>query len=125
MLCRQSAPDLPPFLLVRRLLFLLLIMVSTATTAQVTAPASEEIVLDDAEKRIVETEYRAARAISAHGPEAGGWEVDAGAVIKARRIDLTLRNVRGVVRFSVNSNALSEVFARSERRRLARAGVTP
>ncbi len=109
----------------RHVLFLLLMTFPIPAMTQVNATPDKETVLNDAEKRIVETDYRASHAVSARGSEGGGWQVDAGAVITARRIDLTLRNVQGVVRFRADGNALSEVFARSERRRLARSGLTP
>lgn len=94
--------------------------VDAGAQTDVRAPEDEQIVLDAAEKRIVKADYRAHRAVSARGGEAGGWQLNAGAAIEARRIDLTLRNVQGVVRFRADASRIEELFARSERRRLGR-----
>lgn len=102
----------------RFLLLLVLVTAATSAAAQVTASPTEEVVFDDATKRIVETEYRAARAVSARGSEAGDWQLYAGAAIEARRIELTLRQINGIVRFRADWSALSAVLDRSEGRRL-------
>src|SRR5687768_11348783 len=99
--------------------FLLLITISSAVAAQETAPADKEIILSG-DKRIVETSYRASTAVSARGGEAGGWKLYAGAAVEADRINLTLQGVKGIVRFRADTNALTDVLERSERRRLAR-----
>ena len=99
------------------LLFLIMIT-SPAAAQEQSAPVEKEIVLNG-DKRIVESNYRVSTDVSARGGEAGGWHLNAGATIEAERIDLTLRGVKGIVRFRADTRALTDVFERSERRRRA------
>jgi hypothetical protein len=99
-----------------RTLFLLAFLVASAAAAQ---PRDERIVLDAAEKHIVRDAYHDDQAVVLQGAEAGGWRLYAGAAVDARRIDLTLRNVRGEVRFRADTSRL-EALLRRDRRALLR-----
>ncbi len=69
------------------------------------AAAPETIRLDFAEKRISERDFHAAKALRVGSGEAG-IDVQAGASISARAIELVLRNVRGTVRFHADTSGL-------------------
>lgn len=77
---------------------------------------TEEIRLDAAEKRIVREQYHGDEAVTLTGEQAGGWHLYAGAAIDAKRIDLRMRNVRGVVRFRADWSRLTTLLQRSEKR---------
>lgn len=72
----------------------------------------ERVTLDAPEKRIVRESYHDARAVTLGGREGGGWSVYAGAAIDARRIDLTLRNVRGEVTYRADASKLEAILRR-------------
>jgi len=82
--------------------------------AQLTPPApspvprSEEKALQIDERRIVEVEdYQAGRVLRLRSDESSALVVDVGATVSARRIDVTLRNVQGNVRFHADLSSLS------------------
>jgi hypothetical protein len=82
--------------------------------AQLTPPApspvprGEEKDLQIDERRIVEVEdYQAGRAVRLRSEESGALLLDVGVSLAARRIDVTVRNVRGRVRFHADLSSLS------------------
>lgn len=89
--------------------FALICLLGTTAAAQ---NRDERTVLDAAEKRVVREQYHEDHAITLRGSEAGGWQLSAGAAIDARNINLTLRNVRGEVRFRANSGRLEALLRR-------------
>ena len=90
-------------------------MLFAATAANGQTATEETVTLDSEEKRIVRAQYHASEAVSLGGRAAGGWRLYAGAAIDAEHIDLTMRNVRGVVRFRADWHRVHEVLARAER----------
>jgi hypothetical protein len=73
-------------------------------------PASrgEETTLQIGERRIVEVEdYQAGRVIRLRSDDSNALVVDVGATLSARRIDVTVRNVQGRVRFHADLSSLS------------------
>ena len=91
-------------------------LLSVGAAAQTAPPPKDErIVLDAQEKRIVRELYHDDEAILLQGREAGGWHLSAGAAIDAQRIDLTLRNVRGEVRFRADWSRLDALLRRQRR----------
>ena len=82
--------------------------------AQLTPPApspvprSEEKALQIDERRIVEVEdYQAGRTVRLRSEESGALLLDVGVSLAARRIDVTVRNVQGRVRFHADLSSLS------------------
>ena len=68
----------------------------------------EETSLQIGERRIVEVEdYQAGRVVRLRSDDSSALVVDVGANLSARRIDVTLRNVQGRVRFHADLSALS------------------
>lgn len=101
---------------VRLFILALACLLSAAAAAQTAPPPKDErVVLDAGEKRIVRELYHDDEAIQLQGNEAGGWHLSAGASIDARRIDLTLRNVRGEVRFRGDFSRLDALLRRHRR----------
>ena len=78
------------------------------------------IDLNASEKHVAETAYRGTRGVVIGGPDAGGWQLNAGASIEARSIDLTLRNVRGSVVLRADPSRLEPLV---RRRRAAALGA--
>jgi hypothetical protein len=72
------------------------------------AARGEETSIQIGERRIVEVEdYQAGRVVRLRSDDSGALVVDVGASLSARRIDVTLRNVQGRVRFHANLSSLS------------------
>jgi hypothetical protein len=80
---------------------------AAVSPAAVSAPV-EERDLDIAYKQIVEESYRASRALRLLSNDGSGIALDAGVALAARRIHVTLRNVKGHVRFRFNFAALNQ-----------------
>lgn len=74
--------------------------------------------IDIAQKRITETNYHNSEMVELAGPQAGGWHLQAGTAIHAQRIDLSLRNVRGTIRFRADSSRLDGLKNRATIRRI-------
>jgi hypothetical protein len=76
----------------------------------VPAPPDREVrELDIAERHIVQVEdYQAGRVVRLRSDDSGALLVDVGVALAARRIDVTLRNVQGHVRFHADLTALSQ-----------------
>jgi hypothetical protein len=70
------------------------------------APSDEVRTLDIAERRIVEQDFHASRALRLASEDGSGVALDVGAAVDARRIELTLRNVKGLVRYRWSLAAL-------------------
>lgn len=98
-----------------RVLAVMLLLIPVAAFAQTTR--EETVVLDAAEKRIVHADYHDDQAVTLSGPEAGGWRLYAGAAIDAKRIDLTMRNVRGEVHYRADWTRIAGILDRSRRER--------
>ena len=111
-----SGTELALFPLVRALFIALICLMAGAAAAQ---PKDERVVLDAAEKRIVRGAYHDDEAVVVQGREAGGWRLYAGAAIDARHIDLTMRNVRGEVRFRADTSRLEALLRRNRLAALA------
>ena len=90
-------------------------MLALLLAAVVTATADQSIVLDDSEKHIVRTAFHEDEAVALSGNAAGGWHLYAGAAIDAQRIDLTMRNVKGTVRFRADSTRARSILDHIER----------
>ena len=86
-----------------------------AVTVSGQTATEETITLDADEKRIVRERYHASEAVTLSGRAGGGWRLYAGAAIDAERIDLTMRNVRGLVRFRADWSRAREVLDQAER----------
>jgi hypothetical protein len=72
------------------------------------ASRGEETPLQIAERHIIEVEdFQAGRVVRLRRDESSALVVDVGATVSARRIDVTLRNVRGNVRFHADLSSLS------------------
>jgi len=79
-----------------------------APTLPPSAPRGEETALQIGERRIVEVEdYQAGRVVRLRSDDSAALVVDVGAAVEARRIDVTLRNVQGRVRFHADLSSLS------------------
>jgi hypothetical protein len=89
--------------------------------AAVQKDADESFELNIAERRITEQNFFASTAVAAGGEGARGLDLRVGVAVGAERIDVTLRNVRGSVRFRGSLDALRRVL---EARRPAE-GVAP
>jgi len=92
------------------LLLVASVLAQLAPTAPPLAPAlpREEKALQIGERHIVEAEnYQAGRVVRLRSDESGALVVDVGATLSARRIDVTLRNVQGNVRFHADLSSLS------------------
>ena len=77
-----------------------------ATPPPATTSGSEEMkTLDFAERRIVEEDFQASRAIRLV-TDRPGVALDAGVALGARRIEVTLHNVKGSYRFRSRLSAL-------------------
>jgi hypothetical protein len=83
-------------------------MVPAAPPAAAPAPRSEERELQIGERRIVHVEgYQVGRVVRLRSDDSGALTVDVGASLAARRIDVTVRNVQGRVRFHADLSSLS------------------
>jgi hypothetical protein len=92
----------------------LLLLAGSAAYAQ--DRTDETITLDAAQKHIVQSAYHDDKAVTFSGRAAGGWHLYAGAAIDAQRIDLTMRNVRGVVRFHADWSRVRSILDQARRR---------
>ena len=68
--------------------------------------SAEEKDLDIIHRQIAEEDYRASRALRLLSSDGNGVSLDVGAALAARRIQITLRNVRGHFRFRSRFEAL-------------------
>ena len=76
--------------------------------APVPLPRGEERELQIDERRIVHVEdYQVGRVVRLRSDDSGALLVDVGASLSARRIDVTVRNVQGHVRFHADLSSLS------------------
>jgi hypothetical protein len=75
---------------------------SPAPGASATRGEAEETTLDIGSRHIVERDYRAARALRLRSRDQA-VSLDVGAALEAGRIDVTLHNVRGRVRFHASA----------------------
>ena len=73
---------------------------------------------DIAQKRITETDYHNSETVDLAGPQAGGWHLEAGTAIHAQKIDVSLRNVRGTIRFRADLSRLTALKDRATLRRI-------
>lgn len=73
--------------------------------------ADESFELNIAERRITEQNFFASTAVAAGEEGARGLDLRVGVAVGAERIDVTLRNVRGSVRFRGSLDALRRVLA--------------
>jgi hypothetical protein len=92
----------------KRVAILLAICLTTPLLAQ--NRREENIVLDAAEKHIVRENYHNDEAVTLSGDR---WRLYAGASIDAQRVDLRMRNVRGVVRFRADWSRVANILDRS------------
>ena len=95
-----------------RALLLVASMLAQLTPAAPAAPPpasrGEETSLQIGQRHIVEVEdYEAGRVLRLRSDDSGALVVDVGATVSARRIDVTLRNVQGRVRFHADLSSLS------------------
>lgn len=74
------------------------------------ADADESFELNIAERRITEQNFFASTAVAAGEGDARGLDLRVGVAVGAERIDVTLRNVRGRVRFRGSLDALRRVL---------------
>lgn len=74
------------------------------------ADADESFELNIAERRITEQNFFASTTVSAGEEGARGLDLRVGVAVGAERIDVTLRNVRGSVRFRGSLEALRRVL---------------
>ena len=72
-----------------------------------TSPTAETRDLDIAHRQIVEENYQASRAVRMASRD-GAITLDAGVALGARRIQVTLHNVKGLVRFRARFDALHQ-----------------
>jgi hypothetical protein len=95
----------------RGLLLVAALLAQLTPTAPPLAPAAaprEEKALQIGERHIVEVQdYEAGRVLRLRSDESGALTVDVGASLSARRLDVTLRNVQGRVRFHADLSSLS------------------
>jgi hypothetical protein len=95
-----------------RALFLVASVLAQLTPAAppLTPPAlrREEKTLQIGERRIVEVaDYQAGRVVRLRSDDSGALQIDIGAALSAQRLDVTLRNVQGRVRFHADLSSLS------------------
>jgi hypothetical protein len=64
--------------------------------------------LDLAQREITEENFQASRALRLQSGDGAAISVDAGATVAARRIQLTLRNVKGDYRFRARLDAIHQ-----------------
>src|SRR5579884_822873 len=88
---------LPNIPCMRRIGLVLAVFLATSAVAQ--THKEETINLDATEKHITRENFHDDASVTLSGNADGGWHLYAGAAIDAKRIDLRMRNVRGVVRF--------------------------
>jgi hypothetical protein len=99
----------------------LLVLVAVALGQVATTPAAPEAPpptamsggaetreLDIAERRIVVDDYHASRSLRLVSNDGGAVAIDAGVALAARRIEVTLHNVKGSVRFRANFDAVHQ-----------------
>ena len=84
--------------------------------------ADESFELNIAERRITEQHFFASTAVAAGEEGARGLDLRVGVAVGAERIDVTLRNVRGRVRFRGSLDALRRVL---DARRTAETAAPP
>lgn len=72
---------------------------STTALSAAQTNADENFELDIASRRITENNYQASTAIETNADNARGVNLRVGVFLNANRIDVSLRNVRGQVRF--------------------------
>ena len=77
--------------------------------AQTAAPVSEEFDLNIDQKKIVESDFYRALSAVMHTEK---FYVEAGAVVSASRITVTIRNATGHVRFRASLDELERVLRR-------------
>ena len=77
-----------------------------ASTPAATERSAEWRTLDIAERRIVVQDYHASRALRLASEDGSAVALDVGAAVDARRIELTLHNVQGRVRYRWSLAAL-------------------
>jgi hypothetical protein len=74
--------------------------------------ADETFQLNIVERRIVETDFAAATAVGFENPPPGHLKMNVGVELRATRIDVTLRNVTGTVRFRGSVQRIIDVINR-------------
>jgi hypothetical protein len=74
---------------------------------QAPAPSPELTTLAIGDRRITEENFQADRALRI-GDQSSTLRVEIGAALRARRIDVHLKNVNGLVRFRARLDALRE-----------------
>jgi hypothetical protein len=84
--------------------------------------ADESFELNISERRITEQNFFASTAVAAGEEGARGLDLRIGVAVGAERIDVTLRNVRGSVRFRGSLDALRRVL---DARRPAESAAPP
>ncbi len=94
---------------------------TTARSAEQTN-ANENFELDIASRRITENNYQASTAIETNADNTRGVNLRVGVFLNANRIDVSLRNVRGQVRFR---GSLERVLERLNLRRSVVADPAP
>ena len=85
-------------------------VVARPVATAVQGDVDENFELNIAERRITEQNFFASTAIAAGDEGARGLDLRVGVAVGAERIDVTLRNVRGRVRFRGSLDALRRVL---------------
>ena len=91
---------------------LLIALIVLAASAAPQTHKEETVTLDAAEKHITRDNFHDDEAVTLRG---NGWRLYAGAAIDAQRIDLKMRNVRGMVRFRADWSRIANVLERSRK----------
>ena len=99
---------------------MLAIVLAAVLSTGATTTTNNNYVLDAAEKHIVRAQFHEDEAVALSGNAAGGWHLYAGAAIDAQRIDLTMHDIKGSVRFRADWSRVRSVLDRVEQQNLAR-----